>query len=81
MAAGCASIARSGGVLPSMRLRSTTSCCEAMLSCTTSMPVAASKSATAASKSAPSPPIHCVWIVTRLPLNGLSEPSAWSSAS
>ena len=31
-------------------------------------------------EASPSPPIHCVWIETFLPLNGLSAPSASSSS-
>ena len=81
MADGWASIARSGGAPPSMRVRSTVSWLEPMLSTTTSMPVAASNGASAAAKLSPSPPIHWVWIETLVPLNGWSAPIAWSSSA
>ena len=63
-----------------MRVLSTVSWLEPMLSIWIVMPVALAKSATAAAKLVPSPPIHCVWIETFLPLNGLSAPSAASSS-
>ena len=63
-----------------MRVLSTVSWLEPMLSIWIVMPVAVAKSATAAAKFVPSPPIHWVWIETFLPLNGWSAPSAWSSS-
>ena len=63
-----------------MRVFSTVSWLEPMLSIWILMPVAVAKSATAAAKLVPSPPIHWVWIETVLPLNGLSAPSAASSS-
>ena len=63
-----------------MRVFSTVSWLEPMLSTWILMPVAAAKSAIAAAKFVPSPPIHWVWIETVLPLNGLSAPSAASSS-
>ena len=80
MGVGWASIARSGGCPPWMRVRSTVSWLEPMLSIWTLMPVAVAKSATAAAKLVPSPPIHWVWMETVLPLNGLAASSAWSSS-
>ena len=84
MGVGWASIARSGGLPPSMRVFSTVSWLEPMLSTWILMPVAVAKSATAAAKLVPSPPIHWVWIETVLPANGSlpSAPlvSAWSSS-
>jgi hypothetical protein len=65
---GCASMARSGGVPPWIRVLSTVSWLEPMLSTWILMPVAVAKSASAAAKLVPSPPIHCVWIETVLPL-------------
>ena len=63
-----------------MRVFSTVSWLEPMLSIWMLMPVALAKSATEAAKLVPSPPIHWVWIETVLPLNGLSAPSALSSS-
>ena len=65
----------SGGLPPSIRVFSTVSWLEPMLSIWTLMPVAAAKSATEAAKFVPSPPIHWVWIETVLPANG-NLPSA-----
>ena len=66
----------SGGLPPSMRVLSTVSWLEPMLSTWIVMPVAAAKSLIAAANPSPSPPVHCVWIETFLPLNGLSVPCA-----
>ncbi len=77
---GCASAAMSGGLPPSIRVLSTVSWLEPMLSTWTAMPVAVWKSLIAAAKPSPSPPVHCVWIETFLPLNGLSAPRAASSS-
>ena len=71
MGVGWASIARSGGLPPSMRVFSTVSWLEPMLSIWILMPVAVAKSATEAAKLVPSPPIHWVWIETVLPLYGI----------
>ena len=73
---GWASAAMSGGLPPSIRVLSTVSWLEPMLSTWIAMPVAEAKSLIAAAKPSPSPPVHCVWIETFLPLNGLSLPSA-----
>jgi len=66
----------SGGLPPSIRVLSTVSWLEPMLSTWIVMPVAFEKSAIALAKPVASPPVHCVWIETFLPLNGLSLPSA-----
>ena len=79
-AVGCASAAMSGGLPPSIRVLSTVSWLEPMLSTWTAMPVAVWKSLMALAKPSPSPAIHCVWIETFLPVSGLSAPSAWSSS-
>ena len=82
MGVGWASNARSGGLPPSIRVLSTVSWLEPMLSIWILMPVALAKSASDAAKLVPSPPIHCVWIETFLPLNGLvGARSAWSSSA
>ena len=52
----------------------------AVLSIWIVMPVAAAKSFTEAAKFVPSPPIHCVWMLTFLPFIGLLGSSAWSSS-
>ena len=61
----------SGGLPPSMRVLSTVSWLEPMLSTWIAIPVALAKSAIAAAKPTPSPPVHCVWIETFLPLKSL----------
>ena len=58
----------SGGLPPSIRVLSTVSWLEPMLSICTAMPVAVTKSAIAAAKPSPSPPIHWVWNETFVPL-------------
>ncbi len=70
----------SGGLPPSIRVLSTVSWLEPMLSTWTAMPVAVWKSSIALAKPSPSPPVHCVWIETFLPLYGLSAPRAASSS-
>jgi hypothetical protein len=59
-----------------MRVRSTVSWLEPMLSTLILMPVAAAKSASDEAKFVPSPPTHWVWMETVLPLNGLAAPRA-----
>jgi len=68
---GWASAAMSGGWPPSMRVLSTVSWLEPMLSTWITMPVALAKSAMAFAKPVPSPPVHCVWIETFLVANGI----------